>query len=361
MFYHLLFPLKKFFSPFNVFQYITFRSAGALLTALAASIILGYLGIGLLRRLRVGQPIRQEEPATHHRKEGILTMGGLFILSAILVSTLLWARLNDDLVYIVLFSMAWLGALGFIDDYLKAIKRNPKGLKARYKLIGQTALGLAIGIYFYFNPADPTSTTGLSVPFFKRPPLDLGLFYVPFITLVIVGFSNAVNLTDGMDGLAIGSTIIAVAPLAVTAYLTGHAVFSTYLGIEYIEGSGELTVLCAALIGASIGFLWFNANPAQVIMGDTGALALGGVLGTLAVATKKELLLLLVGGVFVIEAASVIIQWSSYRLRGKRFFRMAPIHYHYELGGMSEQKVVVRFWIIAGVLALVSLVTLKLR
>ena len=332
-----------------------------MLTALVASIILGYLGIKVLRRFGMGQTIREEMPDKYKRKEGILTMGGLFILGAILLSTILWARLNNNLVYILLFSMLWLGALGFVDDYLKAIKKEPEGLKARYKLIGQTALGLAIGTYFYFNPADPTFPTGLSVPFFKEPPLNLGLFYIPFIAFIIVAFSNAVNLTDGMDGLSIGSIIMAVAPLALTAYLTGRTDFSDYLGIEYIAGNGELAIFGAALIGASIGFLWFNANPAQVIMGDTGALALGGGLGTLAVATKKELLLVIVGGVFVIEAASVIIQWSSYRLRKKPFFRMAPLHYHFELGGMSEQKIVVRFWIVAGILALVSLVTLKLR
>ncbi|MGQ9629996.1 MAG: phospho-N-acetylmuramoyl-pentapeptide-transferase [bacterium] len=369
MFYHLIFPLRRFFFGFNVFQYITFRSGGAFATALFIGILLGYWGIPKLRRMKVGQTIQKELPNSHHTKQGTPTMGGIFILASIVISTLLWARLDEWVTYLSLASVICLGGLGFVDDYIKVAKRRSLGLKARYKIAGQLAFGLGVALYLYFSPVNFIPRPGgvaasyaiLNVPFLRDLFINLSFFYIPFAMIVIVGASNAVNLTDGLDGLATGTVIAAVVPLAIMAYVTGNKVFSEYLLIDYIPGSGEITVFCASMIGACMGFLWFNAHPAEVIMGDTGALSLGGALGVIAVTIRQELLLVVIGGIFVIEALSVIIQLASYRLRGKPFFKMAPIHHHFELMGIPESKIVARFLIVGSILALISLLTLKVR
>jgi len=360
MLYHLLYPLHQTYIIFNVFKYITFRSAGAALTALLASVIFAPFVIKRLKKLKITQGIRENIPGSQV-KESTPTMGGVFILSAIIISTLLWADLTNRFVQLILFVTIWLGALGFLDDYLKIKRRGPHGLSPMYKLIGQLLLAAGIGCYLYSSPLVQEYATKLSIPFFKKILPNLGWFYIPFVILVIVGSSNAVNLTDGLDGLAIGSLLIAGATYALLAYLTGHSQFSEYLGIIHLAGSGELAIFLAGLVGACLGFLWFNAYPAQVIMGDTGSLALGGVLGTVAVLIKKELLLVIVGGVFVLEALSVGIQVMSFKLRGKRVFKMAPIHHHFQLLGWAEPKIIVRLWIVGLMFALLSLMTLKLR
>jgi phospho-N-acetylmuramoyl-pentapeptide-transferase len=288
-------------------------------------------------------------------------MGGILIVGAIVIPTLLWANLANRYVWLVLLSTVWLGALGFLDDYLHVVRKEPKGLLGRYKLLGQIALGLIVGSVLAFAPRDPVVATLTNVPFLKDRYLDFGFLYVPFVVLVITASSNAVNLTDGLDGLAIGMVAIAGLAFAGLAYLSGNVRFSDYLNILYLDGTGELAVVCAALVGASLGFLWFNCHPADVFMGDTGALALGGTLGTLAVLVKREFLLVVIGGMFVAEAVSVILQVVSFKLRGKRIFRMAPLHHHFELTGWPEPRVVVRFWIIASLLALLSVSTLKLQ
>lgn len=361
MVYHLLYPLTKYITIFNIFQYITFRAAYATVTALLLSFILGPYIIRRLRQARIGENIRNDGPQPHLAKQGTPTMGGIIILISILVPTLLWARLDNRYTWLIILATAWLGVLGFVDDYLKAIKKLPKGLVGRYKLIGQFALGLVIGSILYFFPQSPEIATVTSVPFFKNVVIDFGWFYIPLVALVITATSNAVNLTDGLDGLAIGIVGIAGAAFAILCYIAGRVDFSHYLKIIYVPGSGELTIYCAALVGAALGFLWFNAYPAQVFMGDTGALALGGGLGTIAVLIKKELLLVILGGIFVIEVLSVIIQVVSFKRRGKRVFLMAPLHHHFELKGWKESQVVVRFWIIAILLVLLGLSTLKIR
>jgi len=360
MLYHLLLPLVKYASVFNVFKYITFRSAGAVVTALVVSFACGSPMIAWLRKLKVGQQVRDDGPQTHLGKKGTPTMGGLLIITALVSSTLLWSDLTNVYVWVVLFSVLSFGAIGFWDDYLKVVKKHSTGLRAWQKFGLQIAASLLIGLFLYQNPADPDSTL-LSVPFMKRFLLDLGWFYIPFAALVIVGSSNAVNLTDGLDGLAIGLVGIAATANAVLVYLGGHKLIAEYLKIQYIPGSGELAVFCGALLGSAIGFLWYNAHPAEVFMGDVGSLSLGGALGTVAVVTKHELILVVVGGIFVVEALSVILQVASYKLTGKRIFKMAPIHHHFEQIGWPESKVIVRFWIIGMILALVSLVSLKLR
>jgi phospho-N-acetylmuramoyl-pentapeptide-transferase len=361
MLYWLLYPLHNDISVFNVFRYITFRAAYAGITALLVSFIVGPPLVRWLRAFKIRQTIRREGPVTHFTKEGTPTMGGLLILAAILIPTLLWGNLGNRYVLIALISTTWLGLVGFIDDYLHIVKRAPKGLLGRYKMGAQLLLGLSIGLYLYYNPVHPTATHVTSVPFFKSFFFDFGFWYVPFVALVITGASNAVNLSDGLDGLAAGTVAIAAVAFSGLAYLSGHARFSGYLNILYLAGAGELTVFCVAMVGAALGFLWFNTHPASVFMGDTGSLALGGALGTVAVLLKREFLLVLVGGIFVLEALSVIIQVVSYKLRRKRVFRMAPIHHHFELSGWPETKVVVRFWIVAALLALLSLSTLKLQ
>jgi phospho-N-acetylmuramoyl-pentapeptide-transferase len=361
MFLWFLYPLHEDVSWLNVLRYITFRSAYAGLSALALSFLLGPPLVGWLRAFKIRQTIRQDGPATHLGKSGTPTMGGLLILAAIVVPTLLWGNLGNRYVLLILASTIWLGFWGFVDDYLHIVKKNPKGLLGRYKMLMQLALGLAVGTYLYLNPIYPPAATKTAIPFLKNVFLDFGIFYIPFVAIVITGASNAVNLTDGLDGLAAGTVAIAAVAFAGLAYVTGHARFSGYLNILYLSGTGELTVFLAAMVGAALGFLWYNSNPASVFMGDTGSLALGGALGTAAVLLKREFLLVVIGGIFVLEALSVIIQVVSYKTRHKRVFKMSPIHHHFELCGWPEQKVVVRFWIIAALFALLSLSTLKLQ
>ncbi|MDD5131317.1 MAG: phospho-N-acetylmuramoyl-pentapeptide-transferase [bacterium] len=359
MFYHLLYPLHNLFSVFNVFQYITFRSVGAALTALIVSLLITPGIIRKLRNFHIGQHIRTDGPQTHLKKEGTPTMGGVIILVSMVFSTLLWARVNNRFIIIGLFAALWLGLLGFYDDYLKLVKKNPRGLSANYKLLGQIVLALIVACYLYMFPVNSNYTTKVNVPLIKM--LDLGYFYIPFVVLMIVGASNAVNLTDGLDGLAIGNIIFAALTYAALTYVAGNFKFASYLRIIYAPGTGELAVFLAAMIGAGLGFLWYNAYPAEIFMGDTGSLFLGGTLGIIAVCIKHEVLLALVGGIFVLEAMSVILQVGSFRLRGKRIFKMAPIHHHFELKGWSEPKVVVRFWIVGIILAFLAFATLKLR
>ncbi|MFH1865217.1 MAG: phospho-N-acetylmuramoyl-pentapeptide-transferase [Candidatus Eisenbacteria bacterium] len=360
MFYHLLYPLRDLISAFNIFRYITFRSAYAAVTALLISFLLGPLFIRMLKRRQLTEVVREYVPESHAVKAGTPTMGGLLILVATLVPTLLWARLDNDFVWLMVFATLWLGAVGFADDYLKVVKRRRKGLIARYKLTGQLLLGLLIGLYIYHTQLNGPSSA-VEVPFLKDAVINLGAAYVLFVMIVITASSNAVNLTDGLDGLAIGLVILCALAFAAMSYVTGHVRFSDYLNIPYIAGTGELTVYCSALIGAGLGFLWFNSHPAEVFMGDTGSLAVGGALGTLAILIKKEIWLVIVGGLFVVIAASVIIQIASYKLRGKRVFLMAPLHHHFQKKGWPESKVVIRFWIVGALFALVALSTLKLQ
>ncbi len=358
MLYNLLYPLHTEFSFLNVFRYITFRTIYAILTALVISFILGPIIIRMLQRYHIGQSVREDGPKSHLGKSGTPTMGGILILVAMILSTLLWADLLNPYVWLAILATVGFGLIGFWDDFLKVSKRQSKGLLPRYKFGLQILLALTISVILYHLPA---YSTQLTVPFFKDVNPDLGWFYIVFAVLVIVGASNAVNLTDGLDGLAIGPVIVAALAYTVVAYVSGHKKFAEYLLISYMEGAGELSVFCGAIVGASLGFLWFNTYPASVFMGDVGSLPLGGALGTVAVISKHELLLLLVGGLFVIEALSVIFQVASFKARGKRVFLMAPIHHHFELKGWEEPKVVIRFWIISIILALLSLSTLKLR
>ena len=360
MLYHFFYPLREAFGGFNVFRYITFRSAGAVLTALLVSFLLGPSMIAWLRRLKVGQQVRDDGPKSHLTKQGTPTMGGLLIIAALVTSVLLWSDLTNKYVWVVLFATLSFGGIGFWDDYLKVVKKRSTGLRAFQKFGLQIAASLLIGIFLYKFSGDHQATF-LSVPFMKRFLLNLGWFYVPFVAVVIVGSSNAVNLTDGLDGLAIGLVGIAATANAVIVYLGGNRIIADYLKILYIPGSGELAIFCGAMLGASLGFLWYNAHPAEVFMGDVGSLSLGGALGTLAVVTKHELILVITGGIFVMETVSVIMQVASYKLRGKRIFKMAPIHHHFEQIGWPESKVIVRFWIAGIILALISIGTLKLR
>jgi len=358
MLYHLLYPLHAEFSVFYVFRFITFRTIYATITALVISFLLGPWLINKLSALQWGQSIRKVGPESHFKKEGTPTMGGLLILVAIVLPTLLWADLTNLYVWLALLVTVGYGIIGFTDDLMKVRKRNSDGLSARQKMFWQMLLALLVGVSLF---ASPTFQTTLTVPFLKGVNPDLGWMYVPFAMLVIVGASNAVNLTDGLDGLAIGPVIIAAATYLLFAYLAGHANLANYLQINSVRGAGELAVLCGAMVGAGLGFLWFNSYPAQVFMGDIGSLSLGGAIGTIAVITKQEIVLVIVGGIFVMEALSVIAQVTSFRLWGKRIFRMAPIHHHFELKGWPEPKIIVRFWIISIILALIGLSTLKLR
>uniref|UniRef100_A0A7C3UYV8 Phospho-N-acetylmuramoyl-pentapeptide-transferase n=1 Tax=Desulfobacca acetoxidans TaxID=60893 RepID=A0A7C3UYV8_9BACT len=359
MFYHLLFPLKTYFSPLNVFRYITFRTFSAILTALVLSLIIGPWCINKLKELQIGQFIREDGPQSHHSKAGTPTMGGLMIICTMLVSTFLWADLRNPYVWLLVAVTLGFGVVGFLDDYLKVIKKHNQGLTGRQKLLGQTLIAVAASCWLF---ALPDFLPTLTIPFFEDVRPNLSYFYMPLALLVIIGTANAVNLTDGLDGLAIGPVTIAGAFYAIFAYLAGNAIIARYLKITFVPGVGEVSVFLGALVGAGIGFLWFNAYPAQVFMGAVGALALGGALGTAALATKQEILLLLVGGLFVVEALSVILQVSFFKVtNGRRIFRMAPIHHHFELKGWPEPKVIVRFWIIAIILGLLSLSTLKLR
>jgi phospho-N-acetylmuramoyl-pentapeptide-transferase len=359
--YHLLYPLHENFGAFNVFRYITFRTAMAMLTALLVSFALGPWLIGRLRLFQIGQEIREEGPKSHQAKRGTPTMGGLLIIAAVVPTTLLWADLRNVFVWIAAASMLAFGGIGFLDDYVKVARKRSLGLTTRGKFAVQIAVALVIGLLLLWLARQGMFTTRLSVPFFKGLVPDLAWIYPLFVVLVLVSSSNAVNLTDGLDGLAVGSFLVASATFTILAYAAGNAIVADYLGLANVKGAGELTVFCGALVGASLGFLWFNAHPAEVFMGDVGSMALGGALGTIALLIKQELLLVVVGGLFVVEALSVILQVGSFKIRGRRIFRMAPVHHHFELSGWSETKVVIRFWILAIVFSLVGLATLKLR
>lgn len=360
MLYSILYNLHDWFSPLNVFRYITFRTSLAVLTAMFFSILLGPWIIRKLKKFSVTQQIRDDGPRSHMEKAGTPTMGGILIILCIVISIFMWGDLNNVYIWIMILSLLGFGAIGLLDDYLKIIRKNHRGLRAYQKFGMQIFLALSIGIFLYFNPKDPY-TDVLSVPFFKKWLFDLGFFYIPFSIIVIVGSSNAVNLTDGIDGLAIGLVAVAVLANAVLVYISGHKGLAEYLQVLYLPGIGELTVFCGAMFGASLGFLWYNSYPAEVFMGDVGSLGLGGSLGTLAIITKHEIVLAVVGGIFVIETFSVILQVASFKLTGKRIFKMAPVHHHFELKGWPEPKVIVRFWIIGIMLALLSLATLKVR
>jgi phospho-N-acetylmuramoyl-pentapeptide-transferase len=361
MLFFLLAPLADDFIAFNLFRYITFRTGGAVMTALLIGFVIGPRLIAWLKRKQgEGQPIRADGPETHLKKKGTPTMGGLMILIAAIVSTLLWGDVTNPYLWIVLFVTAGFGLIGFGDDYLKLTKRNPKGLSGRLKLVGQVVIASVAAIWIMSITREPVAT-GLAVPFFKDYLGQLGLLFIPFAAFVMVGSSNAVNLTDGLDGLAIVPVMIAAGVFGLIAYLVGNVIFANYLQLHHVPGSGELAVFLGALIGAGLGFLWFNAPPAMVFMGDVGSLSMGGALGAVAVITKHEIVLAIVGGLFVLETVSVIVQVASYKLTGKRVFRMAPLHHHFEKKGWAEPTVVIRFWIIAVILALVGLSTLKLR
>jgi phospho-N-acetylmuramoyl-pentapeptide-transferase len=361
MLYYLLYSLHTQLSVLNVTRYITFRTAVASLSALALSLVLGPWMIRKLREFQIGQVIRQEGPTSHRPKAGTPTMGGLLILTAALVPTLLWADLTNVYVWVAVLTTAAFGCVGFLDDYFKIVRRDHHGLRPRYKLLGQAVIALAVGVVLIMLAQQQQYSLRLIFPFFKWLIPDLGWWYVPFTVLVLVAWSNAVNLTDGLDGLAISTFAIAAATFTGLAYVTGHRVLADYLLLVHFEQAGELTVFCGALVGASLGFLWYNAYPAEIFMGDVGSLALGAAIGTVATLIKQELLLVIVGGVFVVEAASVVIQVASFKLTGQRVFRMAPLHHHFELIGWSEPKVIARFVIVAIIFALFSLTTLKLR
>ena len=361
MLYHLLYPLHTQVSVLNVTQYITFRTAAASLTAFVISVVLGPLMIRKLREFQIGQVIRHEGPAAHRPKAGTPTMGGLLILTAALTPTMLWADLTNPYVWIAVGSTLAFGAIGFFDDYLKVVRRSSRGLQPRYKLVFQVGVATLVGLSLLALADENLYTTRLIFPFFKNLIPDLGWWYVPFAVLVLVGAANAVNLTDGLDGLAISVFTVAAAAFTALAYVTGHADLANYLLLVHFSPTAELTIFGGSLVGAGLGFLWYNSYPADIFMGDVGSLALGGALGTVAILIKQELLLPIVGGVFVIEALSVIIQVGSFKLTGQRVFKMAPLHHHFELSGWSEPKVISRFLIAAVVFALLSLTTLKLR
>lgn len=368
MLYNLLAPLAEDFRVFNVFRYLTFRSGGAVLFALFMTLVIGPAMIRWLKKLqREGQPIRDDGPESHLlTKKGTPTMGGLMFLLSASVTTLLWADLSNVYVWVVLLVTIGFGAIGFADDFLKLTKRNTKGLNGRLKLLGQGTIGIVATLVIAYHQnstiVQPAGlATSIALPFFKDVLIPLGFGFIIFGTLVMMGASNAVNLTDGLDGLATVPVMIAAACFALIAYLVGNAVFADYLQLHFVPGSGELAVFCGALCGAGLGFLWFNAPPAMVFMGDTGSLSMGGALGAISVITKHELVLAIIGGLFVLETVSVIVQVMSFKMTGKRVFRMAPLHHHYEKKGWAEPTIVIRFWIIAAVLALVGLATLKLR
>ncbi|MEA2076663.1 MAG: phospho-N-acetylmuramoyl-pentapeptide-transferase [Candidatus Marinimicrobia bacterium] len=367
MLYLLLYPLRDQITWLNMLGYISFRSAAAAITALLITFFLGPVIIRALKKHHIGETIRDEGPETHHVKAGTPTMGGLIIHLAVFVPTLLWGDLSNKYVLLVMFVTFWMGAIGFIDDYLKVVKKMKKGLVARYKLMGQIAIGIIVALFMYLYPSDPNMITATSIPFFKNVMVNFSIFYAPMVILYITGFSNAVNLTDGLDGLAAGLMALASFVLLGLAYLSGRVDYSQYLGILYLPTTGELTVYLAAMVGGLVGFLWFNSRPAEVFMGDTGSLAYGAALGTVAILLKKEIVFLLIGMVFVIEALSVVLQVSWFRHTkrasgtGKRLFLMAPLHHHFEEKGWPETKVVIRFWILGILCALMSMATLKIR
>ncbi len=361
MFYHFLYPLYEKFFAFNVFRYITFRSVYATVTALLICFIFAPPLIKKLRKIGTGRQVRKYTPSRHEQKAGTPSMGGIIILISILSSILLWGNLGNPYTILVMVATMGFGIIGFFDDYLKFVKKSSRGLHGKIKLITQVLISTAVMLFIYFGPEHGENTTLLYVPFVNRPVLDMAYFYIPFGILLLVGTTNAVNLTDGLDGLAIGLLIFVSAAYAGLSYLSGHVKIANYLGIPYIPNSAELTVFCMSLLGAGVGFLWFNAHPAEVFMGDTGSISLGGSIGVISLLIKKEVLLIIVGGVFVVETLSVIIQVFSYKLFGKRVFLMSPLHHHFELKGWSESKIIVRFWIAGLVLALIALSTLKIQ
>ncbi|GMO46644.1 MAG: phospho-N-acetylmuramoyl-pentapeptide-transferase [Termitinemataceae bacterium] len=358
MFLEFIYPLYKYWTALNVFQYITFRGAYAAITTLLICYIAGPKIIAGLHKLKIGQSIRTDGPQTHLKKGGTPTMGGILIIISVVFSMLLWGDLDSNKVWITLSAFISFGFIGFLDDFLKIKDHNSKGLAPWAKLVCQFFVSLVVVLVLY--SLEHTSTD-LYIPFFKSAVLDLGIFWIVFAVFLMVGESNAVNLSDGLDGLAAGLLIFVFISLAIISYLTGHAKFSDYLGIPYIEGSGELTVFCLAVVGACVGFLWFNAHPAEVFMGDVGSLALGGVIAVISLMLKKEVLTLVAGGVFILEAASVILQVSFYKLKKKRIFKMAPLHHHFELSGWEETKVVIRFWILGALFAIIAISTLKIQ
>ena len=362
MLYHVLFPLADEYQIFNVFRYVTFRTGGATLTSLLVFFVFGQRFIDWLKSKQAeGQPIRDDGPQSHIlEKQGTPTMGGLLILISLFVATLLWANLTNPYVWAVLLVTGGFGLVGFVDDYQKVTKRSSKGLSGKVRLLIEFIVA-GTAIYIMMRATSSPENTSISVPFLKEILFDLGWFCVFFGAFVVVGASNAVNITDGLDGLAIVPVMIAASSFALIAYLVGHSVFAEYLQLHYVAGTGELAIICGAIVGSGLGFLWYNAPPAMIFMGDTGSLALGGAIGTVSVATKHELVLAIIGGLFVLEAVSVIVQVASFKMTGKRVFRMAPIHHHYEQLGWKEPTIVIRFWIIAVILALIGLSTLKLR
>jgi len=360
MLYWLLYPLKEYFFAFNLFRYITFRAAYASVTALVLSFLLGPWLIRKLKQSGIGQKVGEDLPSKHREKEGVPTMGGILILIGIVVPTLLWSRLDVGFVWVAILATVWMGIIGFVDDITKL--RSKKGMGAKAKFLAQLSAGLLLGVYLYLRPCAPEFATRTSILFFKNTFPDLRIFYIPFVALVLAGTSNAVNLTDGLDGLAVGLMGIAASAYSVLSYVTGHVKISEYLNILFMNGAGELSVFCTSMLGACLGFLWFNAHPAKIFLGDMGSLALGGALGIVAILTKQEILLLIVCGFFVVEALSVILQVLYFKLtRGKRLFLMSPIHHHFELKGWAESTIVVRFWIIGLLFALLALSTLKIR
>jgi phospho-N-acetylmuramoyl-pentapeptide-transferase len=352
--------LTQINSGFAVFQYITVRGIMGILTALIISLVIGPVMIRRLNYHQIGQVVRTDGPESHFSKAGTPTMGGALILVSIAFSTLLWADLRNSYVWVVMLVTILFGAIGWVDDYRKVFRKDPRGLPARWKYFWQSVIGFAAALFLYYTATDPVQTAYI-VPFFKDVALDLGIFYIVISYFVIVGSSNAVNLTDGLDGLAILPSVMVGGALGIIAYLAGHVEFSAYLHIPYVTGAGELVIFCGALLGAGLGFLWFNTYPAQVFMGDVGALALGAALGIVAVISRHEIVLFIMGGIFVMETVSVILQVASFKLTGRRIFRMAPIHHHFELKGWPEPRVIVRFWIITVMLVLFGLATLKLR
>lgn len=361
MFYYLS-EFRDVFSGLNIFRYITFRAGMATITTFLLCITFGPCFINKLKNLKIQEIAKREDcpdlDEFHHPKEGTPTMGGLFIIGSILASVLLWTDLSNSYIRLTAFVCLWLAVLGFVDDYVKLTQTGQRGLTKKTKLVWQVLLGCFVGSYVYFNP---DTATEIHFPIFKDLIIDFGWFYIPFVALIVIGTSNGVNLTDGLDGLAIGCILIVSITLAVLCYIAGHLKFSEYLFIPYIHGVGELSIFCAAIFGASLGFLWFNCHPATIFMGDVGSLSLGGTLGVVAVLIKQELLLVILGGVFVVEALSVILQVLSVKLRGKRIFKVSPLHHHLQLSGWKESKIIIRFWIIAIILALLTLTTLKIR
>ncbi|MGL1933023.1 MAG: phospho-N-acetylmuramoyl-pentapeptide-transferase [Desulfotalea sp.] len=359
MLYHLLYPLHESFAGFNVFRYITFRSIAAAVCAFLIVFFFGKMFIRAMQKRQIGQVVRDNGPETHFKKNGVPTMGGMLIIFSIIISTFCWARLDNPLVWVIMLVTLFFGAIGAYDDYKKISKNNTDGLSGKGKLFLQVLGALLVGSFVYFYPVHDSQ---LSIPFIKNFQPNLGVFYIAFAVLVIVGSSNAVNLTDGLDGLATGPTVVSAAVYLLFSYLAGNVVLSEYLQVAYVPGSGELAVFCGTLFGACLGFLWFNAHPAQMFMGDVGSLAIGGAIGSIAIMIKQEFLLVIVGGIFVIEALSVIIQVGYFKISGgKRIFLMAPCHHHYEKKGWAEPKIVVRFWIVSIILGLFAVATLKLR